>query len=151
MFQRTPPWLIPTPDYHDDVARGLRWLLRARPVVRRVVPLLHLLAMAEALLAGRRASTPTWDADRRSVSLINDVVRQLLTEYLTEQFADRPDLLEQGGAELPAGAPSASCATTASGRATLKRDDVALVTDGIARDHRRPGIARPTASSTTST
>jgi len=26
VFQRTPPWLAPTPDYHDAVSDGQRWL-----------------------------------------------------------------------------------------------------------------------------
>ena len=26
VFQRTPPWFGPTPDYHDAVSPGLRWL-----------------------------------------------------------------------------------------------------------------------------
>ena len=26
VFQRTPAWIAPTPDYHDPIADGLRWL-----------------------------------------------------------------------------------------------------------------------------
>ena len=31
VFQRTPPWLGPTPDYHYDVTGGERWLLEHVP------------------------------------------------------------------------------------------------------------------------
>ena len=31
IFQRTPAWFAPTPDYHDPVEDGLRWLYRHVP------------------------------------------------------------------------------------------------------------------------
>ncbi len=31
VFQRTPPWLGPTPDYHDKVGEGKKWLLEHVP------------------------------------------------------------------------------------------------------------------------
>lgn len=31
VFQRTPPWLGPTPDYHDKVTPGEAWLLERVP------------------------------------------------------------------------------------------------------------------------
>src|SRR5581483_5745161 len=31
VFQRTPAWFGPTPDYHDEVAGGLRWLYEHVP------------------------------------------------------------------------------------------------------------------------
>ncbi len=44
VFQRTPPWFGPTPDYHDAVSSGSAMAVRARAVVQRVEPLLDLLA-----------------------------------------------------------------------------------------------------------
>ena len=44
VFQRTPPWFGPTPDYHDEVSPGLAVAVRPRPVLQRVEPVLDLLA-----------------------------------------------------------------------------------------------------------
>ena len=50
--------------------------------------------MGDGVLAGVRVD-PDWEPKDRSVGLFNDILRQLLTAYLGEQFADRPDLLEK--------------------------------------------------------
>ena len=31
IFQRTPPWILPTPDYHADIPGGKHWLLNHVP------------------------------------------------------------------------------------------------------------------------
>ncbi len=51
VFQRTPPWLAPTPDYHDVVSEGQQWLLAPRAFLRGVVPVL-------AVLHVRRGASP---------------------------------------------------------------------------------------------
>ncbi len=48
------------------------------------------------------ASTPTGNRRMPSVGLFNDILRQLLTGYLGQQFADRPDLLEKVVPDVPA-------------------------------------------------
>ena len=59
IFQRTPAWFAPTPDYHAPVADGLRWLLPPRAVLQRMEPLLDLLD------DGRRTAGRTSRATRR--------------------------------------------------------------------------------------
>ena len=53
VFQRTPPWMGPTPEYHDEVPAGLALALRARAVVQRVEPFLDLLEDGRRRVAGR--------------------------------------------------------------------------------------------------
>ena len=104
VFQRTPAWMGPTPDYHDAVSDGLQVALRARAVVQRVEPLLDLLADGRRRSAERHASIPSGTANGESVSVVNDFVRLVLAEYLKAEFADRPDLLEKVTPHYPPGA-----------------------------------------------
>jgi 4-hydroxyacetophenone monooxygenase len=46
---------------------------------------------------------PAWPHQERSVSELNDMMRELLTEALTAQYTDRPDLLDKVLPGLPAG------------------------------------------------
>lgn len=65
------------------------------------------------------------------MSEANDGLRALMTGYLEQQFGDRPDLLEQ---VLPQYAPAAKRLLLDDGSwaATLKRDNVELVSEPIA-------------------
>ena len=104
VFQRTPPWLGPTPEYHDAVPTGHALALRARAVVQRVEPLLDLLADGRRRLAGVRVD-PDWDEPNgASVSAVNDIAAQMLAAYLEGQFADRPDLVAKVIPDYPPGA-----------------------------------------------
>jgi 4-hydroxyacetophenone monooxygenase len=131
VFQRTPNWLIPSPDYHDDVSPELRWLLDHVPSYAQWLRLWLFWRTHEGMLPAARVDR-TWQPQDRSVSAINDVVRQLLTGYLRAEFEDDPDLLER---VLPSYPPIAKRVIRDNGiwARTLRREHVHLVTEPIDR------------------
>ena len=131
VFQRTPNWFIPTPEYHDDIGAGLAWLFGHLPFYSEWYRFWLFWRSADGLLPSVKVD-PTWRGDDRSVSALNDELRLLLTEYYKVVFADRPDLLE---AALPHYPPASKRVIRDNGvwPATLKRDNVELVTDDIVR------------------
>jgi 4-hydroxyacetophenone monooxygenase len=87
VFQRTAPWLVPTPNYHDDLDDGVRWLLAKVPGYARWDRLWLFWRSLEGLVP-MAIVDPEWDQGELSVSLPNDLMRQLLTAYLQLEFAD---------------------------------------------------------------
>ncbi len=94
VFQRTPPWLGPTPEYHDEVSDGLKWLYAHLPSYSEWNRFWIFWRMGDGVLPGVRVD-PDWEPKDASVSVLNDFMRMMLTDYLNGEFADRPDLLEQ--------------------------------------------------------
>ena len=129
VYQRTPNWFMPTPDYHADTPAPMQWLLDNVPSYREWYRLSLFWRLAEGMLAAARVD-PEWDGGGRSVSARNDGMRQMLTQYLETQFADRPDLLEQ---VLPGYPPLAKRILLDNGiwATTLKHEHVHLITDEI--------------------
>ena len=129
VFQRTPPWLGPTEDYHAAVEPGLRWLYAHVPSYSEWNRFHIFWKMGDGVLAGVRVD-PDWEPKDHAVGLFNDILRQLLTGYLGMQFEDRPDLLEK---VLPTYPPGAKRLLRDNGvwAGALKRDNVQLVTDAI--------------------
>jgi 4-hydroxyacetophenone monooxygenase len=129
VFQRTPPWLIPTPNYHDDLPDGVRRLMAHVPNYARWDRLWIFWRTNEGLLPCATVE-PDWPQGP-SVSMLNEFIRQMLEGYLKEQFPE-PELFEQ---VLPTYPPLAKRFVRDNGiwSSTLHRDDVQLVTDGIAR------------------
>lgn len=129
IFQRTPAWFLPTPDYHDAVAPEELWLFRNVPGYANWYRFWIFWRNVEGLLAAATVD-PDWDGDSRSVSEINDFVRQLLVDYAQTEFADAPELLEHVIPDYP---PFAKRFIRDNGiwAKTLKRDDVELCTDAI--------------------
>lgn len=128
VFQRNAPWMYPTPNYHDDIAPGLRWLYRVLPYYHRWFRFFQFWTSVE----GRRRFVtvdPEWNRPG-SVSAQNEAMRQALTSYLEEQFSDRPDLLEK---VIPTYPPGAKRLLRDNGvwAGALKRDNVELITEGI--------------------
>ncbi len=130
VFQRTPPWLAPTPDYHAEVSRGQQWLYRHVPAYSEFNRFSIFWKMGDGVLANVRVD-PSYPPRHNAVSAANDLVRTMLEGYLRSQLADRPDLLEQ---VIPSYPPGAKRMLRDNGiwPATLKRDNVRLVTDEIA-------------------
>ncbi|MCW2860001.1 MAG: putative flavin-containing monooxygenase [Actinoallomurus sp.] len=129
LFQRTPPWIVPTATYHSLLKPGLRWLFRHVPGYHRWFRFYQFWVNVE----GRRPFAlvdPGW-TDHGSISARNQALREALTAHLRQGYADRPDLL--AGA-VPAYPPYAKRMLRDDGTwfRTLKRSNVTVVTDPIA-------------------
>ena len=131
VYQRTPNWFVPTPDYHDQVPEPQRWLFRHVPFYSQWYRLWLFWRGADALLPATKVD-PGWSPGDRSVGLVNEELRVALAAYIEGEFADRPDLLAK---VMPAYAPASKRILRDNGiwARTLKRDNVALVTEAIER------------------
>jgi 4-hydroxyacetophenone monooxygenase len=131
IFQRTPPWLGPTPEYHQPVPEGLRWLYRHLPSYAELNRFCMFWKLGDGFLELARVDED-WDGGETSVSAANDFMRATFTAYLQEQFAGRPDLLEAVTPRYPVFAKRV-VRDNGIWPATLQRDNVSLVTTGIER------------------
>ncbi len=129
VFQRTPPWIAPTPDYHDLVAPGLQWLYRHVPTYSELNRFSIFWQMGDGSIEAVRVD-PNWTSDGTSVSEISEMGKLMLLEYYNEQFGDRPDLLAKVVPNYPVGAKRAVRDNGVWAR-TLKLPHVELVTDTI--------------------
>jgi 4-hydroxyacetophenone monooxygenase len=135
IFQRTPNWLLPTPQYHDPDEPGTRWLLRHVPTFRQWHRFWLFWRMSEGLVP-MAVVDPEWQAndetDSETVSELNAFLRDWLADSLKQQLADRPDLIDKS---LPHYPPLAKRILLDNGTwaQTLHRDNVELISDGIER------------------
>ena len=131
VLQRTPNWLLPTPEYHDDVSQGQRWLLNHVPRYSQWYRFWLFWRYAEGMLPAVSVD-PQWEGQGHSVSAANEQLRMLLGMYIGLCFGDRPDLL---AAVMPDYPPAAKRIVRDNGvwATTLKRDNVDLVTNSISR------------------
>ena len=131
IFQRTPNWQFPQPIYHDDVPETFQWLLRHIPSYREWYRFWLFYKSAETLRPIAEVD-PAWPDQTRSVSELNDMMRQLLTEAIEVQYTDRPDLLPKVVPQYP---PAAKRIIVDNGAwaQMLHRDNVALTDTGIAK------------------
>jgi 4-hydroxyacetophenone monooxygenase len=131
VLQRTPNWLLPTLEYHDDVSLGQRWLLNHVPHYSQWYRFWLFWRYAEGILPAVTVD-PQWDGQGHSVSAANEHLRMLLGMYIGLCFGDRPDLL---AAVMPDYPPAAKRIIRDNGiwATTLKRDNVQLVTNSISR------------------
>jgi len=126
VFQRTPPWLAPTPDYHDAVSAGQCWLYGHLPSYAEWNRFCIFWRMGDGALQGVRVD-PSWEPKTQSVSEANELLRMLMAGYLGMEFADRPDLLASVVPTYPPGAKRMLRDNGIWAR-TLKRDNVDLIT-----------------------
>ncbi|WP_329254650.1 NAD(P)/FAD-dependent oxidoreductase [Actinoallomurus sp. NBC_01490] len=128
VFQRNPPWILPSANYVDRIEEDQLWLFRTVPHYAQWFRFYQFWTSVE----GRRRfsqAEPGWDKPG-SVSAANEHLREKLTEFLTETFGDRPDLLEKVIPAYPPGAKRMLRDNGAWSRA-LKQDNAHLETGKI--------------------
>ncbi|HKU12332.1 MAG TPA: NAD(P)/FAD-dependent oxidoreductase, partial [Sinomonas sp.] len=101
VFQRSGPWMVPAPNYHDATPTALSWLCEHVPYYGQWFRLSGFFQSA----TGRTHTViadPGWERED-SVSPVNLKVRQILTEVIREQWKDHPELLDTVVPSYPPG------------------------------------------------
>jgi 4-hydroxyacetophenone monooxygenase len=131
VFQRTPPWLGPTPDYHDKVGEGKKWLLEHAPFYDKWYRFWLFWLMTDGVYEFVKAD-PAWNGPANSVSPANAMLREMLIAALKPQTEAAPHLLDKIVPDYPFGGKR-SLRDNGVWVAALARDNVELITDPIAR------------------
>jgi len=131
VFQRSPAWMLPNPDYHREVSAGKKWLLEHVPFYGRWYRFMIFWPGSDGLMPSLLVD-PHWPHPERSVNALNDEARKLFTRYMESQVGDDPELLEKVVPKYP---PFGKRMLQDNGSwlSTLGLPHVDLVTEGI--DH----------------
>ena len=130
VFQRSAPWLLPTPVYTQELPRGFSRLLDALPLYGRWNRFVQFWTALEGRIRFAQVD-PAWE-DPDSVSASNAEQRRELIAELERQFAGAPELLEHVIPDYP---PGGKRMLRDDGRwaQTLMRDHVTLVPQALER------------------
>ncbi len=131
VFQRTPPWMLPGPNYHLDVPEGKKWLLEHMPFYDKWYRFYLFWGLTDGLYEAVKADAG-WNGPPEAVGLANAELRAMLVEAIRAQAPDRPDILEKIIPTYPIGGKRA-LVDNGVWVTALKRDNVDLITTGIAR------------------
>ena len=129
VFQRSAPWLFPTPDYQNEVDKGHQWLLKHLPYYANWYRFWLFWTGCDAFLESLKVDS-NWSGTG-SVSAINEKLRKTISEYMANQIHDT-SLLEK---IIPTYPPGAKRPLRDNGRwlAALQQDNVDLITDSISQ------------------
>ncbi len=131
VFQRSAPWLGPTPNYHDKVADGKKWLLKHVPFYAKWYRFWLWWMLTDGIYEFVK-SDPEWTTRTDSVGAVNDMLREMLTQYTHAQLDGRPDLQAAATPDYPPGGKR-SVRDNGVWLGALKRDNVETVTAKIAQ------------------
>jgi 4-hydroxyacetophenone monooxygenase len=135
VFQRTPQWGIPNPNYFREVSEATKLLMREVPFYLGWYRLRHLWNFGDKLHAMVQWD-PEWPHPERSINEASDRVRAALTDYIRAELGERAD--ELFAKCLPTYPPYGKRPLIDNGWfRTVARPDVELVTDDVAeiREH----------------
>ncbi len=129
VFQRTPPWLGPTPDYHEAVGEGQKWLLKQIPFYAQWYRFWLFWMLTDGIYPMVQAD-PGWNGPKGAVSPANDMLREALTQYLKTQTGEDDGFYRKC---VPAYPPGGKRSVRDNGVwiAALRQPNVELVTDPL--------------------
>ncbi|MFL5297790.1 MAG: flavin-containing monooxygenase [Phenylobacterium sp.] len=131
VFQRTPPWGLPVPHYHEDVPAGMKWLLEHVAYYDKWYRFWLFWMTTEGFLPMVKADEG-WNGPPTAVGEANLGLREMAAAALAAQVEDRPDLLPNVVPTYPVGGKRAVL-DNGVWLAALKRPNVKLVTDQITK------------------
>ena len=129
VYQRTPQWMAPNVSYHEAIPDGAKWAIRHLPYYGRWLRFVSWWPIADGV-GDRAVIDPDWNTGGQSCSESNHQVREMLIAWM-RAFTDDEELLAKVTPNFP---PFGKRMLQDNGTwlTTLQRDDVELITDGIA-------------------
>ncbi|MDV6211953.1 NAD(P)/FAD-dependent oxidoreductase [Rhodococcus erythropolis] len=128
VFQRSPQWAVPHPNYRRDVPEGVKFLNRHVPYYQAWYRLRIFWLMGDRV-HGLLQIDPEFAHPERAINRGNDRLRAALTAHIERELEGRPDLLAKSVPNYP---PYGKRLLMDNGWfRTIRRDNVDLVTDVI--------------------
>jgi 4-hydroxyacetophenone monooxygenase len=123
--------MFPNPNYHKQVGAGVQWAILNLPFYGRWYRFLLFWPGCDGGLLAARID-PDYPDQSRAVSPINEVTRQMFTDWIVSQLGDDQALIDKDVPDYP---PTAKRTLQDNGSwlGALTRDDVELVRDRIER------------------
>lgn len=131
VFQRTPPWGGPTPNYHDPVTDNVQWLLENVPFYEKWYRFWLFWMMTDGILPFVKADEG-WNGPAGTIGAMNLELRNALVQQIGLQCEGRPDLFSAVIPNYPIGGKR-SLRDNGVWIAALRRDNVHLEKTPIAR------------------
>ncbi|HUR13301.1 MAG TPA: NAD(P)/FAD-dependent oxidoreductase [Mycobacteriales bacterium] len=130
VLQRTAQWMFPNPSYHEQVGPGVRWALRHLPFYGRWYRFLIFWPGCDTGLDAARAD-PAYADNPLAVSEVNELTRQMFTEWIVSQVGDDEELRAKVVPDYPA-TGKRTLQDNGSWLQTLTKPHVELVRSGVA-------------------
>jgi 4-hydroxyacetophenone monooxygenase len=131
VFQRTPPWLGPTDNYHDPVPDAFQWAVEHIPNYDKWYRFWLFWMLTDGVLPAVSVEEG-WNGPEGTIGPVNAELREALVEKIRAQVEANPHLLSHVVPKYPFGGKR-SLRDNGVWLKALQRDNVELVTDGI--DH----------------
>jgi len=129
VFQRSPPWLAPTEDYHQTVEEGKKWLLEHIPFYDKWYRFYLFWTMTDGVYEAVKADEG-WQGPDGTIGEANAMLRELLVFKMSEQTGDNTALLDAVTPRYPFGGKR-SLRDNGVWIEALKRPNVRLVTQPV--------------------
>ncbi|BBF99374.1 MULTISPECIES: flavin-containing monooxygenase [Pseudonocardia] len=130
VFQRSPQWIAPNAEYFAPVGDDVHWLMSHVPYYHDWYRFRLAWVFNDRVHPSLQVD-PDWPHPERALNAVNDGHRRFFTRYIEQQLDGRPDLIEKCLPDYP---PFGKRMLLDNGwYAALRRDDVDLVTAGVAR------------------
>ena len=131
VFQRTPPWLGPTDNYHDPVPDAFQWAVEHIPNYDKWYRFWLFWMLTDGVLPAVSVEEG-WNGPEGTIGAVNAQMRAALTQKIRAQVEAKPQLLSHVVPRYPFGGKR-SLRDNGVWLKALQRSNVDLVTDGI--DH----------------
>ena len=130
VYQRTPPWTLPGPNYHHDVPEGKKWLIEHVPFYGKWYRFYLFWRLTDGFYEAVK-SDPEWQGEG-SVGAANAELRNMLVESIRAQLPEDDALLAKVIPKYPVGGKR-SLVDNGVWLSALQRDNAELITNAIQR------------------
>lgn len=128
VYQRSPQWVSPNPNYFRAVGDRMHWLMANVPYYRAWYRF-RLAWLFNDRVHDSLQKDPNWPAPERSLNATNDAHRRFFTKYIHHQLDGRPDLVEKALPDYPVFGKRMLLDN--GWYAALKKDNVDLITSAV--------------------